>query len=153
MSEISGVGTLHRLIYVSHQKVQPSDLDDAVHDIIGTSIRNNRAVGISGLLLVHGGRFMQALEGAARAVMNTYRIIVGDRRHADAKVLIAGPVLRREFAEWSMCARRLSVTDDAILDTLAQRDVFHPEALSEAGGLQLLTAVRGIKARERHTLI
>ncbi|MBI1197599.1 MAG: hypothetical protein GC203_07040 [Phenylobacterium sp.] len=144
---ISSSRTLHRLIYASRQRIAPGDLDNALGEIIRASIARNREVGLTGLLLVHDGWFVQALEGAAEAVMTTYRRILDDPRHDDLKLLSAGPADAREFGDWNMCARRLSAADDAILDALAQREAFRPATLSGAGALRLLKAVRGIQHR------
>lgn len=146
--EISNSRSLHRLIYASRQAFGPGQIpDDEIDSLIRASIRNNRAVSITGLLLVHSGWFVQALEGPAQAVMTTYRRIVDDRRHSDAKLIGAGPAEAREFGDWNMCARRFSAADDAILDTLEQRASFEPHALTERSALRLLKAVRNIQDR------
>src|SRR5687767_4348309 len=121
LSAISDRRTLHRVIYASRARIPAEDLDHEVHSIIRVSIRNNRAVAVTGLLLVHDGWFVQALEGPAEAVMNIYRRICDDLRHEDCKLLSAGPAAAREFGDWNMCARRMSAADDAILTTLAIR--------------------------------
>jgi hypothetical protein len=140
-------GSLHRLIYVSRQRIPAEALEDEVAAIIRASIRNNRDVGVTGMLLVHRGYFVQALEGGAGAVMATYHRIVDDPRHDAAKVLSAGPASRREFGDWNMCAHGMSPADDAILTTLAKRQAFAPEAISGRAALRLLKAVRDIQAR------
>ncbi|WP_411286976.1 BLUF domain-containing protein [Phenylobacterium sp.] len=145
MSAISGTRTLHRLIYVSHQMIKPAALDETLGDIIGASIRNNRQVAMTGLLLAHDGYFLQALEGPAEAVMNTYRRILDDRRHDGSKVLGAGPAGTRAFGSWNMCARQLSPADTAIVDTLGRGARFDPEAMSGPAALRLLKAVRNIQ--------
>lgn len=146
MSQVSGSRTLHRLVYASRQAIEPVRVGEEVDAIIRVSIRNNRQVAITGLLLVHDGWFLQALEGPAEAVMNTYRRILEDRRHRDPRVLAAGPASGREFGNWNMCARRMSHADDAILLTLAQRDIDF-EALGGDHALKLLRIVRGIQSR------
>jgi blue light- and temperature-responsive anti-repressor len=154
MMDVSGSRTLHRLIYASRAQIDRSGLDQAVEQIIAVSVRNNRKVGVTGLLLVHEGWFVQALEGAAEAVMTTYGRILRDPRHLEPTVLAAGPVDDRAFADWNMCARRLSAADDAILETLSQRNPFEPTKLSATAALRLLTAVRGIQRRTEviHTI-
>ncbi len=147
MSDISGRRTLHRLIYASRQNIPPADVEHEVGAIIRTSIQNNRMAAVTGLLLVHEGWFVQALEGPAEAVMNTYRRILEDGRHNDSRTLGAGPTEKREFGDWNMCARRMSDADDAILKTLEQKGAFTPEAFSGRSALALLKAVRGIQAR------
>jgi hypothetical protein len=139
---------LHRLIYASRQRFAAGQsADDEVADLIRASIRNNRAVSVTGLLLVHDGWFVQALEGPAEAVMTTYNRICNDARHAEAKVLEAGPAQAREFGDWNMCARSFSAADDEILDTLDQRAAFEPVKLDGRSALRLLKAVRGIQDR------
>jgi len=149
MPAVSAPRTLHRLIYASRQRVPEADLDHEVSRIIQASIRNNREAAVTGLLLIHDGWFVQALEGPAEAVMTTYGRIVNDPRHDAAKVLAAGPAERREFSDWNMCARRMSPGDDAILDALEQRQAFTPATLSDKSALRLLKAVRDIQSRTR----
>ena len=136
---------LHRLIYCSRYDIAEADLDDLVGDIIRASIRNNRASDITGMLLVHRGFFVQALEGPAEAVLTTYGRICNDPRHRDSKVLCAGPADRRAFGDWNMCAQRVTPSDDAILETLSQRTTFAPDKLQGAHALRLLTTVRRIQ--------
>lgn len=147
MSTISGSRTLHRLIYASRITVPPIDLHEEVGQIIQASIRRNREVAITGLLLVHDGWFLQALEGPAEAVLTTYGRICDDPRHSETKVIEAGPAPARCFADWNMCARRITPADDAILDTLEMRGGFDPRTLAPASALRLLQAVRGIQER------
>lgn len=153
MTSISGSRKLHCLIYCSRQKIAPADLDYEVGAIIQTSTRNNRDAAITGLLLVHDGWFLQALEGPYEPVMTTYRRILQDPRHESSTVLSAGPAQARAFGDWSMCARRMSPADDAILDTLQVRQAFAPATFSANSALRLLTAVRGIQARTEATAL
>lgn len=147
MGSVSRRRNLHRLLYASRQRIVPADVDDAVGEIIRASIRNNREAAITGLLLAHQGHFLQALEGPAEAVMTTYGRICNDRRHSDTKIISSAPAESRMFADWNMCARRITPADSAILDTLAMRTEFTPHQLTPASALRLLSAVRGIQAR------
>ncbi len=154
MPEISSARSLHRLVYASECRLDGHWLDEAVEHIIETSVRNNRKVGVTGLLLVHGGWFVQALEGKAEAVMTTYGRILNDRRHHEPVVISAGPVDQRLFGDWHMCARTLTSADDAILDTLNQRSAFEPAKLTPEMTLRLLATVSGIKQRaDRKALV
>ncbi len=139
---------LHRLIYASRQALPSNaDLDETVGDIIRASIRNNREQAITGLLLVHDGWFVQALEGPQGAVADTYGRITGDPRHAETRVLTEGAAPGRAFADWNMCARTLSEADDVLLEELEQRRAFAPARLDGRGALRLLKAVRDIQGR------
>jgi Sensors of blue-light using FAD len=147
MSTISGRRTLHRLIYASRNTIPAIDLNEEIGAIIRASIRRNREVAITGLLLVHEGCFLQVLEGPAEAVLTTYGRICEDPRHSETKVLGAGPAPVRSFGDWNMCARRITPADDAILDTLSMRSAFTPHTLTSASAMRLLMAVRGIQER------
>ena len=150
--EISSSRTLHRLIYASRQAFAVDMIPgEEIDALIAASIRNNGAADITGLLLVHDGWFVQVLEGPAEAVMTTYRRILNDPRHAESRVIAAGPASNREFGDWHMCARRFSAADDAILKTLSQRQAFDPAKLTDRSALRLLTAVRGIQDRSALT--
>jgi hypothetical protein len=139
---------LQRLIYTSRQNLPPdAPLDEVVSDIIQTSIRNNRERAITGLLLVHEGWFVQALEGPGPAVRERYERIAADPRHADARVLEIESASARAFGDWNMCARTLSDADDALLDALAERGSLAPERLDARNALRLLKAVRDIQGR------
>ncbi len=66
-----------RLIYISTARSELSTVE--LEGILRISRRNNAAVGVTGLLIVGGRRFLQALEGPADAVVQTY-----DRIKAEA---------------------------------------------------------------------
>src|ERR1700744_1727749 len=115
---------LRMQLLIYHSRFSPSfpkaehDQDLEIGRIIGRSIRNNRVTSLTGMLLVRGDQFLQALEGPAEAVRITYSRIVADRRHMAAKLLAEGRAESRLFGDWNMCARRLTKADDAILATL-----------------------------------
>jgi hypothetical protein len=140
----SAARTVHRLIYASRQRFAANEpADQALEAIAASAARHNAAIGVTGLLLVHGGWFLQALEGPPNAVMTTYRRILDDPRHADQRVIIATSVREREFADAGMVARRMSPAGDLILEVLDQREAFDPRNLSDVAALALLKAVRG----------
>lgn len=124
-----------------------SDLEEQTQSIIAASIRNNRSVGVTGLLLTYQGWFVQALEGSAKAVMTTYGRIVDDPRHGDTRVLASGPAETRAFASWNMCARHLGPADAAVIEVMDAGAKFDPERLTGASALRLLQTVAGVQAR------
>lgn len=129
---------LHRLIYCSRAFAETRDLDAHVQGILTVSIRNNQAANVTGMLLVHDGWFVQALEGAHVDVLRTYGRIACDRRHEGPRVLAGGPVASRAFGQWSMDARRL---DRATAGRLARRRLpFDPTRLDGEAALALLSA-------------
>lgn len=138
----TGVCTLHRLIYASRCDVRPGDLPAALEAITAAAVRHNRQAQVTGLLLAHEGWFVQALEGPAEQVVETYRRIAADKRHHKAKVLYAGPAILREFADWNMCARTIGTADRPALAALGMAERFEPLKLSGRCALTLLKAVR-----------
>lgn len=149
MSRTPGSRTLHQLIYTSRVRVPWPDQTRETEQIVAASVRNNEKCEITGLLLVHDGWFVQALEGPTEAVLMTYGRIVDDARHEDCKVLHAAPAEGRSFEDWAMCARTLTPADDAILDALSMRASFEPYALTAGQALRLLKSVRGIQKRHQ----
>lgn len=141
--------SLLRLIYASRVDIgMVPDLDAAVLRIIDVSARNNRTVGVTGLLLSHRGWFVQALEGSPVAVRNVFQRVSRDRRHCDLTVLDERTAPARAFAAWSMCGRRLGPADDAILDVMDMRERFEPLALDEVAAMRLLTTIAGVHERQ-----
>jgi len=139
---------LFRLFYRSNQTAEvAADLDFVVGQIIGAAIRRNRTVGVTGLLLVIQGHFIQALEGNIDAVRATYARISMDHRHHDLHIISQGPAEQRLFGEWNMCASALAPSDKAILGVLDDRGEFNPRTLTAPGVQRLLTTVASIQRR------
>jgi hypothetical protein len=100
---------MRQLLYVSHtsQNIAPGDLDD----ILTQSRRNNGLMGITGLLLLIDGGFLQMLEGDEVGVRSLYARIAADRRHWDAHLMLDREVSVRAFADWSMGFERPMIDD------------------------------------------
>lgn len=92
-----------RLLYISTARQQPTP--DSLADILRASRRNNAAAGVSGLLIVGGRRFLQALEGPELAVRTTFDRISRDPRHFAVVQLAHEQINDRQFAQWSMGAQ------------------------------------------------
>ena len=151
MTYVSSSDVLHRLIYSSTFSPRfPTEChqqDQEIASIVQTSILNNSKLGLTGLLLAHQNWFLQVLEGPADKLMTCYGVIVSDSRHVDLTLMTAGPIPRRDFHNWDMCARRLSKANDTILKTLGVKGLFSPRALNIENALKLLMAVRAIHSR------
>ncbi len=78
----------------------------------GARLRNE-ALGVSGLLVVKGGRFMQLLEGPAWSVDDRFGAIERDPRHHTVRSLIREDIDQRRFDGWSMAYRGLDDADIA----------------------------------------
>lgn len=139
---------LHRVIYAS--RVNPkhlTDLDATLLDILATATRENAKRSITGMLIAHGGWFVQALEGPEAAVQERFGVIVRDPRHRDATILGEGRTEARLFGAWSMCAKTLSPTDATVLEVLDRKTKFDPADVPERSVIRLLTAVADVHRR------
>ena len=91
---------LYRLIYVS-QSASGLEYPDLV-DILEKSERNNKKVGITGMLSFGDSMFLQVLEGSRRVVSQTYNRILIDKRHVNAELIDFSEIDYRDFGVWSM---------------------------------------------------
>jgi len=93
-----------RLIYISTTRapVSPAELDG----ILAVSRRNNARVGVTGLLVAGGRRFLQALEGPQDAVAETFARIGRDPRHFAVVTLRRDAIDARAFPDWTMGYQR-----------------------------------------------
>lgn len=71
-------------------------------DILTVSQRNNRRVGVTGMLMFDSIRFLQALEGDEVAVRSTFERIRADYRHRGVVTLSDRQITAREFGTWDM---------------------------------------------------
>ena len=142
------IHSLHCLIYFSRAEVRAADeLPAMMRDILQGAVVRNTCAGISGALLACDRWFVQALEGERLAVGEVYHSICRDTRHRDLRIIAAGPIGGRRFADWSMCGQTLSPTDDAILQILETKPSFDPDGLTGASALKLLDVVRKLQVR------
>lgn len=89
-----------QFVYISTARAA---LDETMlNDILATSRRRNRVLGVSGLLLAGGRRFLQVLEGPEPAVSETFRRIGSDPRHFALVELGSKRIDGRQFGDWSM---------------------------------------------------
>lgn len=95
------------MVKIYRSKARPGLADSEIDALLETSRRNNRAIGVGGMLLSGGGSFLQILEGPGPAVERTYRRILSDPRHTDAVLLYDGKGEPRRFVGWAMGFARL----------------------------------------------
>jgi hypothetical protein len=137
---------LHGLVYVSRSRPETGvDMDVTVAGILAAAKPRNAACHVSGALLSCDGWYVQALEGPQARVLETFGRISRDRRHDAMRVLKTGPIAERQFPVWSMCGRRLSPTDDAILSVLENTAAFVPASLTHSKALALLRSVQDLQ--------
>ena len=139
---LDGLTGLVRLIYASRWNVPEGRvLDEEVRKIVIASMNNNRLVNVTGLLLVHDGWFVQALEGPAQAVRDTYQRVAKDPRHSDVSLIDAAPAKARAFRDWNMTERRLTALQGPILARYGQAEKFDPSALDGEQAFGLLSSL------------
>lgn len=84
---------------------------EEVFGIVEKSQKNNRAAGITGVLLYFNGSFLQVLEGQQERVNQLYALIQADYRHTHLIELYNKPIERRSFGDWLMGYKVLSALD------------------------------------------
>jgi hypothetical protein len=100
---------IFQLCYTS-TAAREMERDDLV-EVLRISRAKNKALGITGLLLYSGNRFVQLLEGDETAVRETYRRIVEDGRHEGLELVFEQEVEERECPNWSMGFQALQDTE------------------------------------------
>lgn len=96
---------MHTWVYVS--AAQALFDDQQLSALLTQSRRDNRARGITGMLLYVDGNFMQALEGEHAIVEALLQKISRDPRHKRIVTLYHAPIPERNFPDWSMGLVRL----------------------------------------------
>jgi len=97
---------------------------DAILDV---SRRNNRARGITGMMIHGDGNVIQALEGERGAVEALYSTIAADSRHRDVTRLVGYEDDRRDFGDWIMAF--VQAPDVAAVEGTV--NALHVEALTD----------------------
>lgn len=86
--------------------------------------------GITGVLCLSGGIFMQVLEGGRPAVNHLYNRIVADPRHTEVTLLDYREICERRFAGWAMGQVNLSRLNPAMLLKYSETPALDPYAMS-----------------------
>jgi len=83
----------------------------ALARILEQSQQNNRALGVTGLLVYCNGSIIQVLEGPEEQVKILYQTISRDNRHNQLIKLYSQPIESRSFSDWSMAYRTVSASE------------------------------------------
>ncbi|MBU1347946.1 MAG: BLUF domain-containing protein [Alphaproteobacteria bacterium] len=118
-----------QLLYVS---VSTADVSSGLQmsDILAEARPANARDDITGVLTAVSGRFVQIIEGEAKALDGLLVRLGGDRRHTDIRIRERRTVRHRMFGDWDMVSPRLAPVeilqigmliddDDAGLDEFA----------------------------------
>lgn len=85
--------------------------ENELAEILKKSHKNNRASGITGILLYFNGNIIQVLEGPEENVKSLYEIISRDQRHSHVINLYSQPIEQRSFSDWTMGYKTLSASE------------------------------------------
>lgn len=92
--------TLEYLLYRSTGRIE--QFGDDCTNILRVARLRNADLGLTGFLHAEDGVFVQWLEGPAKALNQVAELILSDRRHSGITVFGRGPVITRQFPDWSM---------------------------------------------------
>jgi Sensors of blue-light using FAD len=93
---------LMRLAYTSRSNAAPAQREAQARAIAERASAHNAQHGITGLLALVSGRYLQILEGPANAVEALFARIRADTRHSEVSLLLCAPIDDTLFADWSM---------------------------------------------------
>lgn len=133
----------HRLIYYSTaSRDNPTPLHELLDQVQVFGAERKAAMDVTGILFAHGGRFLSVLEGPRDKVRQVYGAISCDRRHVSLSIISDQTAPARRFPDWSVCCGQFLSDAEVVGDEPALRDGFHPESLSPASALGLLSVMR-----------
>ncbi|MDI6623574.1 MAG: BLUF domain-containing protein [Brevundimonas sp.] len=136
---------LHRLIYYSTaSRDNPTPLHELLDQVQVFGAQRKAAMDVTGILFAHGGRFLSVLEGPRDKVRQVYGAISCDRRHVSLSIISDQTAPARRFPDWRVCCGQFPSDAEMVGDEPALRDGFHPESLSPASALGLLSVMRDL---------
>ena len=100
--DIEGQALLYRVVFVSEMIGGANHTLQALAEILGVSERNTRRDHLTGVLLGHNGRFLQAIEGARTDIDRLMDRLRRDPRHVNLRLLSDQPIISRLFGHWAM---------------------------------------------------
>ncbi|MGH7026275.1 BLUF domain-containing protein [Brevundimonas sp.] len=107
---------LHRAIYVSDAVGDAATSLLVLVEILGGAERNNRRDGLTGVLMRHDGRFLQAIEGRRDDVDRLMGRLRADPRHENLRLLSDTDVSCRLFGDWPMTLAELTPAAGRLLN-------------------------------------
>ncbi|MBL8327560.1 MAG: BLUF domain-containing protein [Rubrivivax sp.] len=126
---------LVRLLYAS-RAVRAIDQEELLA-ILRQSKAANPRHGITGVLCLSDGIFLQVLEGGRSAVNKLYNRIAADPRHTDVELLLYQEIGERRFAGWSMGQVNMSRLNPSLMLKYSATATLDPYAVSGAVSLAL----------------
>jgi len=121
---------LVRLLYAS--RAVPAVDSEELHNILRQSKAHNPKLGITGVLCLSEGIFLQVLEGGRSAVNRLYNRIAADPRHTDVELLRYEEIGERRFAGWSMGQVNMARLNRALVLKYSETGALDPFSVSGA---------------------
>jgi len=106
--------------------------------IVRKSRVRNADLGVTGVLCLSEGIFLQVLEGGRSAISGLYQRIATDPRHYDVVLLSYEEVGERRFAGWSMGQVDLARLNPALLLKYSEKAELNPYAAPGRVSMALL---------------
>ena len=98
---------MHLIGYMSESRIPEDEIDQTLETIVSEAQLRNIADGITGILLLQQGHFIQLIEGYQTSVRDLTERIARDPRHGNMHVFLDQQVLNRTCPEWSMISINL----------------------------------------------
>jgi len=89
-----------QIIYASSAVTTFSELE--LGQLLMLARKNNKRLGVTGMLLYHDASFLQVIEGEAAVLQTLFERIGGDQRHSSVVTLLRRQVEEPHFGDWSM---------------------------------------------------
>jgi hypothetical protein len=102
----------------------------------------NQCCGVTGMLLYFDQSFLQILEGDPAVVGALFNQISQDPRHSGVRVFHQGDAAQRDFPDWSMAFRSLSLEEIAELTEFNEVTTLAPDQFPAARARAFLKAFR-----------
>ena len=90
---------LHRVVYVSESAGATGVSTQSLAEILGASDRNNRRDHLTGCIMFHEGRIVQAIEGGRVDIDRLIRRLLVDPRHTGMRIIVDTPISERLMHE------------------------------------------------------
>lgn len=96
------MNTLDCLVYISRAKLSADERPRQLADIVKVSAYRNADAGITGILALQDGRFIQLLEGTPSALDLLMLHLHFDNRHEDIRIVARELIPDKAVTGWSM---------------------------------------------------
>ena len=126
---------LVRLMYAS--RATAAQPNEELPAILKKSRAYNQQHGITGLLCLSGGIYMQVIEGGRTAVSALYNRIAADPRHTEVVLLSFEEIGERRYSGWTMGQVNLNRLNPAVLVKYSENATLDPYGVPAAASLAL----------------